>query len=198
MKKKWPVILIVAACMIAFIALPMRASSLTIRITLDPNFPIDANTFYLYYAVDGSGFTEEQVIPATYSEEKGILSFALDSSLAGHLTGLRLDFPNQEQVVGLRDVTVSSAGIVKQRYNPYFLLAPENLKAQNGLYALDRVESRAKAYVGTTPEDPYLVLSDAISLQIARSFSHYRLTRLLLCLFICACVVSYYKKPFKE
>ena len=198
MKKKWPVILIIAACMVLFVMFPMHASSLTIRITLDPNFPIETNTFFLYYAVDGSGFSEEQVIPATYSEEKGILSFSLDSSLAGHLTGFRLDFPNQEQVVGLRDVTVSSAGIVKQRYNPSSFLAPENLKAQDGLYAVDRVESRARAYVGTTPGDPYLVLSDALSLQIARSFSHYRLTRLLLCLFLCACIVSYYKKPFKE
>ena len=140
----------------------------------------------------------EADIDATVDAEKGIVTFRLDSSLQGHLTGLRIDLPNTEQVVGIKDVTVSSAGVVKHRYHPCVFLAPENLKAQNGIRTISLVNARAKAYVGTTSEDPYLILSDPLTAQIAGMFSHYLLTRLLVCLFLIACFASYRKSLFGE
>lgn len=196
MKKKWIFYAIAILCMILFIILPFPASDLCLRLTLDEEYPASTDTFYLYYEIDSQGFQGNQMLTATVDAERGIVSFCLDSSLQGHLTGLRIDFPNTEQVVGIKDVTVSSAGVVKHRYHPCFFLAPENLKAQNGISSISLVSARAKAYVGTTPEDPYLILSDPLTLQIAGMFSHYLLTRILICLFLVACYASYRKNLF--
>jgi len=198
MKKKWILYGIALLCMILFIILPFPASDLSLRLVLDEEYPVSTDTFYLYYETDGQGFQGDQMLTATVDAEKGIVTFRLASSLQGHLTGLRIDLPNTEQVVGIKDVTVSSAGVVKHRYHPCVFLAPENLKAQNGIRTISLVNARAKAYVGTTSEDPYLILSDPLTAQIAGMFSHYLLTRLLVCLFLIACFASYRKSLFGE
>lgn len=198
MKKKWIIYAFALLCMILFIILPFPASDLYLRLTLDEEYPVNADTFYLYYELDGLGFQGGQILEGTVDMEKGIISFRLNSSLAGHLTGLRIDLPNLEQIVGIKDVTVSSAGAVKHRYHPCVFLAPENLKVQNGISAISLVNVRAKAYIGTTPEDPYLILSDPLTMQIAGMFSHYQLTRILICLFLVACYATYRKKTFEK
>ena len=196
MKKKWIFYAIALLCMILFMILPFPASDLRLRLTLDEEYPASTDTFYLYYETDGQGFQGDQMLSATVDAEKGIVTFHLSSSLEDHLTGLRIDFPNTEQVVGIKDVTVSSAGVVKHRYHPCFFLATENLKAQNGISSISLVNARARAYVATTPDDPYLILNDPITLQIAGMFSHYLLTRILICLFLIACFVSYRRNLF--
>lgn len=197
MKKKWPMILTLLGIII-FLLIPLPASGLILRITLDESYPIEPHDFFLYYAIDGQGWSEEQKVLGSLDEERDIVSFRVDSSLDGHLTGLRIDFPNQQQVVGVENIIVSSAGFPKKQYDPCVFFDEANRKTQNGLYAVDLVPTRARAYIGTTPEDPYVVLSDALTQQIAGLFSHYRMTRFFICLFVSACCLSYRKKLFKE
>lgn len=197
MKKKWPLILILLGTII-FQLIPLPASDLILRITLEDSFPIESHDFFLYYATYGQIWTEEQKILGSLDAERDIISFQVDSSLEGRLTGLRIDFPSQQQVMCVKNITISSAGFPKKQYNPCVFFDEANRKAQNGLYAVDLVPTRARAYIGTTPEDPYIVLSDVLTQQIARLFSHYRMTRFFICLFVLACCLSYRKKLFKE
>ena len=194
MKKKWPLILFLLGT-IVFLLIPLPASDLILRITLTEYYPDD---FYLYYAIDGPAWSEGQKILGSPDEERHVVSFQIDSSLEGHLTGLRIDFPDQQQVVGVESITVSSAGFPKKQYNPCDFFDEPNQKEQNGLYGISLVPSRARAFIGTTPEDPYIVLSDALTQQISGLFSHYRTTRFFICLFVLACCLSYQKKLFKE
>ena len=197
MKIKWPFILILLG-MIIFLLVPLPASDLILRITWAESDPIEPHNFFLYYATDGQAWSDDQKILGSIDEERCTVSFQVDSSLEGHLTGLRIDFPDQQQLVSVKNITVSSAGFPKKQYNPCFLFNEENQKEQNGLYAVDLVHIRARAYIGTTPEDPYIVFSDALTQQIAGMFSHYRMTRFFICLFVLACCLSYQKKLFKE
>ena len=197
MKRKWPFLLILLGTII-FLLIPLSASDLILRITWAESDPIEPHNFFLYYTMDGQVWSEDQKILGSLDEERGIVSFQLDSSLEGHLTGLRIDFPNQQQVVSVKNITVSSAGFPKKQYNPCFFFDAANQKAQNGLYAVNLVPTRARVYISTTPEDPCIVLSDVLTQQIVRLFSHYRMTRLFICLFVLACYLSYQKKLFKE
>ena len=197
MKKKWPLLLILLGSII-FLLIPLPASDLILRITLEESFSIEPHDFFLYYAMDGQTWSEEHKILGSLDEERNIVSFQVDSSLEEHLTGLRIDFPNQQQLVGVENITVSSAGFPKKQYNPCVFFDVANQKAQNGLYAIDLVPTRARAYIGTTPEDPYIILSDTLTGQITGLFSHYRMTRFFICLFASACCLSYQKKLFKE
>lgn len=197
MKKKWPLILIFLG-MIIFLLIPLPASNLILRITWAESNPIESRDFFLYYTMDGQAWSEEQKISGSLDEERSVVSFQVDSSLEGRLAGLRIDFPNQQQLVEVINITVSSAGFPKRQYNPCVFFAAANQKAQNGLYAVDLVSTSARAYIGTTPEDPYIILSDALTQQIAGLFSHYRMTRLFICLFVSACCLSYQKRLFKE
>ena len=197
MKKKWPFILILIGTII-FLLIPMPASNLILRITWEGPDSINPYDFYLYYTVDGQEWNDEQKIPGTPDEERGTVSFKVDSSLAGHLTGLRIDFPNYEQLMSVKNITVSSAGFPKKQYNPCFFFDAANRQGEHGLYAASLVRATARAYIGTTPDDPYIVLSDSLTEQIAGLFSHYRMTRFLICLFVFTCYLSYQKKLFKE
>ena len=194
MKKKWHLILFLLAAIILLL-IPLPASDLILRITLTECY---TDGFFLYYTTDGQAWSEDQKIPGSLDAERGIVSFQVDSSLEGQLTGLRIDFPNQQQVVCVKNITVSSAGFPKKQYNPCVFFDVANRKAQNGLYAVDLVPTRARAYLGTTQEDPYVILSDVLTQQITRLFSHYRMTRFFICLFVSACCLSCQKKLFKE
>lgn len=197
MKRKWPFILIFLGTII-FLLIPLPASDLILRITWAESDSIEPHNFFLYYTTDRQEWSDEQRILGSLDEERGIVSFRVDSSLEGHLTGLRIDFPNQQQLVEVKNITVSSAGFPRKQYNPCVFFVASNQKTQNGLYAVDLVPSRACAYIGTTPGDPYFILSDALTKQIAGLFSHYRMTRFFTCLFVLACYLSYQKKLFKE
>lgn len=197
MKKKWPLILILLG-IIVFLLIPLPASNLILRITLAESHPIDPHDFFLYYAMEDQIWSEEQKILGSMDEKRNVVSFQVSSSLEGHLTGLRIDFPAQQQLVGVENITVSSAGFPKKQYNPCVFFDAVNQKAQNGLYGISLVPTRARAYIGTTPEDPYIILSDALTGQITGLFSHYRMTRFFICLFASACCLSYQKKLFKE
>lgn len=197
MKRKWPFFLILLGT-IVFQLLPMPASDLIIRITWSETDAINPNDFYLYYTTEERIWSNEQMIRGSLDEEKCTVSFRVDSSLEGHLTGLRIDFPAQQQLVNIKNITVSSAGFRKKQYNPSVFFAAIDPMAQNGLYAIDLVPTRACAYIGTTPEDPYVVLPVALTGQIVGLFSHYRTTRFLICLFVLACCLSYQKRLFKE
>lgn len=198
MKKKWIFPTIAIVLMILFVFIPLPPADLFLRLKLDEALPVDVNTFYLYYGTDDRGFDGDRLIQGSYDADKKTITYRIDSALAGHLTGLRIDFPGVEQSVGIRDVTISSAGVVKKRYNPVFFFSDSNRKAENGLTAVNLIPSRAQAYFGTTPDDPYVILEDPLCLEIAGLFSHYRMTRVLLCLFLIVCFASFQKKLFKE
>ena len=197
MKKKWPLLLILFG-MLLFLLIPLPASDLILRITWSESNPIESRDFFLYYTTDEQAWSGGQKILGSLDEERSVVSFRVDSSLEGRLTGLRIDFPNQQQLVEVKNITISSAGFPKKQYNPCVFFAAANQKAQNGLYAVDLMPASARAYIGTTPEDPYIILSDALTQQIAGLFSHYRMTRLFICLFVSVCCLSYQKKLFKE
>lgn len=178
-----------------FVSIPFPASALYIRFYFDD---IRDAKYALYYSTDSAeGFSSERLIPAEIDYSDMHITFRLDSSLAGHVTGLRLDFPNMEQVVCIKNVTVSSAGVVKRQYDPCYFFQEGNIALSNDIEDIIPVTSRDFTYVAAKPDDPYLIFSSGLCQQITDCYSHFRLTRLLVCLFPAACYLIARLKIFK-
>lgn len=184
MKKKIIYVLTVLI-MLAFVLVPFPASKLYIRIYFDD---IGGDFCVLYYSTDiAGGFSGERAIISEIDYENKKVEFCIDSSLAGHITGIRMDFPDAEQLISIKNITVSSAGVIKQAYNPCRFFADENIAFSNSLESITLVKPAARVYIAALSDDPYLVLSDSLCQQIAGCYSHFRLTRLLICLFPIGC-----------
>lgn len=179
-----------------FVLMPFPASDLYFRIYFDE---VKGNTCTLYYSTDSAeGFSSDRQVSSDIDYSDMHVAFRLDASLAGHITGLRLDFPNTEQVINIKNVTVSSAGIVKRQYDPCNFFQDENIAQSNDIDSVTLVPSRDHAYVATLAEDPFLVFSSGLCRQITDCYSRFRLTRLLVCLFPAACYLVAKSKIFRE
>ena len=194
MKKKLPYLILVFI-MIVFVLLPSRTSNLYLRIYFDE---IAGDFCTLYYSTDNVNvFCLEQHQSSAIDYDRMMVEFCLDPSLAGHITGLRLDFPNTEQLLCVNNITVSGGGVIKHQYNPCTFFADENISFSHNIGGLTLIPSRARAYVSTSPEESYVILSDGLCRQIADSYSHYRPTKALVCLFLLACAFLARKKIFR-
>lgn len=196
MKKK-----IVSACIIfllmaVFVLIPAPASNLYIRIYFDE---IQGDGCALYYMVDGADtFSQEQCISAAIDDEKKMVEFVLDPSLEGRVTGMRLDFPDMPQFLCVKTITVSNAGVIKREYNPCDFFAPENILYSNDIDAISLVTARARTYINAAFDDPFLILSGGLCQQLMDCYSHFRLTKLAVCVFILASAFLAKRKIFRE
>ena len=182
--KKQIVEAVVALLFLIFIFLPHPASALYLRITFEQ---LEGDDCFLYYTTDTDGnFSEDKCIASRIDPDTMQVAFRLDGALDGHLTGLRLDFPHTEQLLGIRTVTVSSAGVIKKEYNPCYLFTQENFQMNHNA-DITLIPAWNRAYISTSADDPFLILSDALTSEITGCYSHQTGSRLLLCLFIAGC-----------
>lgn len=180
--------------MILFVLMPVSASGLCFRLHVKE---VTEPSCYLYYATTESPiFSEEQKVSGIYDVEHKTITFSLNGSLAGKLTGLRMDFANVEQLVGFDGISVSSAGVVKHQYEPAEFFVTERLAEVNDIPAINSIPAGNMVYMLMGAEDPYLVLGDQVTAEFNGYFSHYRLSRILVCLFVVLFMLSCEFKPF--
>ena len=177
-----------------FILLPIPASDLIIRIYFDE---IAGNACELYYSVDaGKSLSPEQCI---YSEINGAgksVEFRLDGALENRLTALRLDWPNDtEQLICVKNISVSSGGVIRKEYNPCNFFADGNIALAHET-SVSLVQPRNRAYLQVGTDDPYQLLSDALVEEINSYYNHRTLSRICLCLFVAGCFFFAKKKLF--
>lgn len=182
--------------MIAFILFPSGAANLYIRIYFDE---IQGDTCTLYYATDTVNvFCVEQHLSSDISPEERKAEFCLDASLDGHITGLRLDFPNTEQLLSIKNITISSGGVIKRQYNPCDFFADDNIASTHNIDSVTLATASGRTYIGTLSEESYLVLSDELCRRITGCYSHLYLTRAAVCLFLLACFYLGRKRLFGD
>ncbi|MCM1325767.1 MAG: hypothetical protein NC094_05375 [Bacteroidales bacterium] len=166
---------------LVFIFLPFPASDLIIRIYFDE---IAGDSCVLYYTTkENPSFCEEQSISSDIDYAQKKVEFRLNGNLEGHLDNLRLDFPpHTEQLICVKNITLSSAGVIRREYTSCSFFAAENIaSAQETSVTL--VHPRNRAYLSTGSDDPYILLAPGLTRQIADCYSHRTISRLALCLF---------------
>lgn len=196
MRKKILYIVLVLLLMFVFIMFPLPASDLRIRIHFDA---IEGDSLVLYYTTDSANeFSGAQSISKGIDYDAKQVTFTLDSSLENHITGLRLDFPNEEQLLCISNITVSSAGTIKRQFNPCNFFSESNILYSNDIKEMSLATAQARTYLLTSSNDPYIILSPDLCRQITNCYSHFRLTRLGICIFILGCCFFAHKKVFTE
>lgn len=184
MKKKVLFACIIFLLMAAFIMIPAPASNIYIRIYFDE---IQGERCALYYAVDGiETFSQEQCISSVIDYDKQMVEFILEPSLEGHITELRLDFPDEPQLLCVKAITISNAGVIKREYNPCDFFAGENILYSNDIDEISLATARARTYISAVSDDPFLILSGGLCRQIMNCYGHFRLTKLAICVFFSA------------
>lgn len=182
-----------------FLLLPLPNSNLYLCVEFDSTCSSIKNC-RLYYTTAAS--SEWSSLPCLDEDNNNSGSplqarFRIEPSvLSDQITGLRLDLPDLSQIVCVRSVTVSSAGIIKKEFNPCYFFSDANIAASNSITERSLLPFRRIAYIATDASDPYLVFSEALIREISDCSSSYVWTRLLICLFLAAVYFSYRKKIF--
>ena len=193
MKKK---IIMGGAILLAllFILMPFPASDLIIRIYFDD---IAGDSCALYYSTDSEkSFSAEQCIHSEIDYTQKSVEFRLDGALEKKLTALRLDWPHlTEQVICVKNIAISSGGVIQKEYNPCYFFADENIALAHET-SVTLVLPRNRAYLVAGVDDPYQILSDMLAEEIKSFYSHRIISRICLCLFIAGCFFFARKKLF--
>lgn len=177
-----------------FIFLPSSASDLIIRIYFDE---IAGDSCSLYYTTDENPFfSEEQCVAADIDYSRKKVEFRLEGNLEGHLDSLRLDFPHlTEQLINVKNITLSSAGVVRKQYDPCLFFAEENIASAHEV-SVTLVHPRNRAYLSAGADDPYIVLSQDLTGKVENFYSHRALSRAALLLFLFGFCLFARKKLF--
>lgn len=199
MKKKL-IYIIPLILIIVFVLIPNRRTDLYIRIYFDENdSPVQGDYCTLYYSTHAQNeFSPEQSLLCSINHDNSQVEFCLSALLENEITGLRLDFPHMEQLLCIKSITVSNAGVVKRQFNPCDFFSPDNIRYTNDISATSLVGVKERAYFATLPDNPYVVLSDKLCAQITSCYSHFILTKLTVCLFLLGCFYFAKKKVFTE
>lgn len=193
MKKIIPYVILAAVC-IAIMLFPVKTSAEYIRIEFTGNEDgeLRGEECTLFYATASpDAFNEDESISCPIDNEKHYVEFKLEGKCNKNVKGLRLDFPVKNQVFSIGGVYVKSAGVLQKRYDPCVVFAPENIKQQNCIPELHTIKDGKIVYIATVKDDPYIIFSDEMTASLTGHFSHYLVTKGLICLFIIACFFSY-------
>lgn len=175
-----------------FAFFPFPASDLHVKLFLEDSQVGDCA---LYFETDTEpGFSQDKCIIVPI--KNGTVDFRLDSSLADHVTGIRIDIPNFDQTICVTNVSIHSAGVIQNEYNPCEFFSEENISFTNGISDINLVTSRKQVYITSSNEDPYFVLSNELVNEINKYFSHYTLTRLFVFVFLLGSFYSWKKGAF--
>lgn len=185
-------ILCIILGMLIFVFVPFPASDLHVKLIFEDTQIQDG---VLYFETDVEpGFSQDKYI--IIPNENGAVDFLLDSSLADHITGLRIDMPNIDQIICVKNISIHSGGVIKKEYNPCDFFAEENISYTNHISDISLVTSRNRVYMKSSNDDPYLVLSNEFVRDINKYFSHYRLTRFFVFVFVLGSFLSWEKGSF--
>ena len=198
MKKFLPYIILAVVC-IGIIIFPVKTADEIFRIefTGNENGVLEGTDCTLYYStLSPDAFNDDQSISCPVDNEKYYVEFRLDGKLNNNIKGLRIDFPAEDQLFSVGGVFVKSAGVLKKRYDPCVFFSEENLKQANDIQGISPIRDGKVVYIRTGNEDPYIVFSDALVDDVSGHFSHYIITKLLICAVIIVCFFSYKKDIF--
>lgn len=186
--------LLTCILILAFILMPFPASGLTIRLYFDK---FQGDTLVMYYTTDENpNMGKEQIIVGTVDAENKLAVFKLSPEVADHIDRIRFDFPETEQTLSIRNISVSSAGVVQHNYNPCDFFSESNITGMNDIPQISLIEQEETAYIRTNESDPFISFHNGLVRDMLQYRSSYRLTRLAACILVVFGYVLYRIQPF--
>ena len=109
-----------------------------------------------------------------------------------------MDFPETDQVLSIKNVSVSSAGVVQHNYGPCDFLAEANIALQNDIPMISLVEPKQTTFIQTNEPDPYILFTSDLVRDMLQYRSSFRLTRLAVCILVDLGYVIYRARLFEK
>lgn len=179
--------------MLVIILIPLPADDLYLRFHIREG---STDGYRIYYAtLADPNFSDAQHVDSTYDERTGNITFKLDASLEGTITGIRLDSPPAGASVVIDGVSVNSGGIVKKRISVPDLFNRDNYLLVNGM-SIDTIAARETVCMTTTPDDPFVAFGPEGVNILSTGFSHKMSTKLCIALMIALASIFYNKDLF--
>ena len=186
--------LAVVILMLVFILMPIPASGLTIRLYFDE---FQGDSLVMYYTTDENPqMGSEQIIAVTVDAANKLAVIKLSPELADHIDRIRLDFPELEQTLSIRNISVSSAGVIQHNYSPCDFFSETNIADKNDIPQISLVEVKKTAYIRTNESDPYVLLTSGLVRDMLQYRSSYQWTRFAACILLVFGYVLYRIRPF--
>lgn len=186
--------LAVGILMLVFILMPIPASGLTIRLYFDK---FQGDSLVMYYTTDENPHMGmEQIIAGTIDAGNKLAVIKLSPELADHIDLIRFDFPEIEQTLSVRNISVSSAGVIQHHYSPCDFFSETNVTGVNDIPQISLIEGKKTAYIQTNKSDPYILFDRGLVRDMLQYRSAYRRTRLAACILVVIGYVLYRIRPF--
>lgn len=186
--------LAVGILMLVFILMPIPASGLTIRLYFDK---FQGDSLVMYYTTDENPHMGmEQIVAGTVDAGNKLAVIKLSPELADHIDRIRLDFPEIEQTLSIRNISVSSAGVIQHHYSPCDFFSETNITDVNDIPQISLIEGKKTAYIQTNESDPYILFDSGLVRDMLQYRSSYRWTRLAACILVVIGYVLYRIRPF--
>lgn len=194
-KRLMPILpLAVGILMLVFILMPIPAAGLTIRLYFDK---FQGDSLVMYYSTDENPrLGMDQIIEGTIDAANKLAVIKLSPELADHIDRIRLDFPEIEQTLSIRNISVSSAGVIQHNYSPCDFFSETNIADKNDIPQISLIEGKKTAYIRTNETDPYILLTSGLVRDMLQYRSSYRRTRLAACILVIIGYVLYRIQPF--
>ena len=185
--------IIICICLLIIILIPLPADDLYLRFRVREG---STEGYRIYYTTQSNpDYSDEQYVDSVYDELSGQITFVLDASLEGSITGIRMDYPPSEGMVVIDGVSINSGGLVKKRISVPSLFNEGDYLMIHGA-TIDTVSDRETVYVSTTPDDPFVVFGNEGVKLLSTGFSHKFLTKLCIALLIAVAWAFYNKDIF--
>ncbi len=194
MKKHFKSYIIMAAILCAallFIFYPFMCTDLHIKLY----FGEDSDVAYcnLYYTTeDMPNFDDSNMLTAKATADYA--DILIPKEACGKLTNLRLDFSPVEDLISISRVELCSGGFIQKSFSGPDFFKEDNILQTNDLETLH--STKYITYIGTAGTDPYIMFQTAVVSACNNAFSHYTVTKLLICLFIAGTVILSRRKLF--
>lgn len=189
-KKNILLVIFVLIAMLFFVFIPFSTADLRMKVYFEDQ---PEGTYQLYYCTHlNPAFSEEQIVTGEICE--GYVEFVLPKEIHKSLVGLRLDFPEYIEPVIVRRFDFCSGGFVVKSISGTRIFSGPYIEDSNQITAASQIVDTY--YIVTDSKDPFYVFSDDFCRLCEKSFSHYTVTKLLLCIIICAFILFPYKDIF--
>ncbi len=182
-RKSFLIALLIIFIMGGFILYPFECTDLHLKLTFSSDSAYTECTAY-YTTVQNPVYSEEQSIAAIIDNGKADIVFPKE--LCKSLTGLRLDFSQNNDLIGITRVELCSAGFAQTTMDASDFFAAANILATNDISVIQPVQTTA--YIGTDDSDPHVLFQTNIVEACNDAYSHYTFSKFALFAFI---ILSY-------
>lgn len=203
MKNKVKSIIIIVVLILVACFIPFQESGVNLSLYFDADSSEmneeRMSEFQAYYSTAESPvISSDKTVDGIYDKENSKVSFKFDSDYTADITEIRIDFPAAEQLLFINGISISSGGGVKKNPDPSRFLTKDNISYMNDILGFNTLEPSCNSVIRTGSDDPYIILSRAVTEYIVKQQSKHIASRIGILAILLCCFAAYSKIEWQD